>query len=95
MANSISGKVLYFDSTTGASVAGLHRIVGVFWTSDEGTNLDIAADDDFLLIDSNSKVILGKRAEAAGDGLEVAFGFPGFPVDGITISKLDGGVCQI
>lgn len=96
MANVKSGtRFLYFDSTTGASVTRFLRILGIYWVSNEGVNLDIAADDDFLCKDIEAKVLLGKRAEAAGDGLEVTFGYPGLPCNGFQITAMDGGVCHV
>lgn len=96
MSNVLSGtRFLYFDSVTGATVTRPLRIIAIFWVSNEGTNLDIAADDDFLCRDNLDKTIVGKRAEGAGDGLEITFGFPGIPVDGFEIPTMDGGVCHV
>ena len=94
MANSLYSNPLYFDSTTNASVTGQKIIMAVVWVSDSGTNLDIAADDDFLLSDSNEMKIIGKRAESAGDDLYMPFP-DGFVVNGITLTTLDGGVCYV
>jgi len=96
MANVISGtQFLYFDTVTGAAVDRPLRIIGIYWTSNEGAGLDIAADDDFLCRDTSDKTILSKRAEAAGDGLEVTFGFPGLHVVGFEVPTMDGGVCHV
>ena len=95
MGNLKTGKYLYFDTTTSASVTGWHRILGVYWVSYTGTNLDIAAADVFLLSDSNGLKIAAKMAEAVGDGLEISFPPPGRQVDGIVITTMDGGVCFV
>lgn len=94
MAISTSGKVLYFDTTTGASVTGMQQIIGVFWASDGGATLDIATDDDFLLSDAKGNRIIGKRAKFAGDDLGITPSRP-LIVDGITLTTLDGGVVYI
>lgn len=96
MANAKTGNPLYFDATSGASVTGeFMRILAVTWVSDGGADLDIAADDDFLLSDSSGNKIAGKRAEAAGDDFGLVFGYPGFPVNGVTVTTMDGGVCYV
>ncbi len=107
MANSISGtepfgdgrrpnKRLYFDTTTNATITGKLMIIGIFWTSNGGGNLDIAADDDFLLSDSDGDPIIGKRAEADGDDLGVQFPSDDpLVTNGITVTTMDGGVCYI
>jgi len=47
-----------------------------------------------LLSDAAGNRIIGKRAEAAGDGLE--WHFPaGFSCEGMTMTTIDGGVCYI
>ena len=94
MVNVLTGTVLYFDSTTAASVTGLLKILGIFWTSDQGSGLDIAADDDFLLSDANGNRIIGKRAEFAGDDLGIAPCQP-LCVNGVTVTTMDGGNCYI
>lgn len=95
MANVTTGRCLYFDSTSGATITKLIRIIGIYWTSNEGAGLDIAADDDFLCRDNKDVTILCKRAEGAGDGLEVTFSLPGVPFDGFEIPTMDGGVCVV
>ena len=67
----------------------------VLWVSDGlgAANKDIAADDDMQLTDSVSgNIIVSKRAEAAGQGLEVCFPGQGVPADGIKAEELDGGI---
>ena len=83
---------LYFDAAAQA-ITGVKYIIGIFWVSDESA--DIAADDDFLLLDTNDEKIIGKRAEFAGDDLGITIARPGLPVDGIKVSKLDGGYCYV
>ncbi len=88
------GNVIYFnaaDQETGTSF----RVRTVVWTSDEATNADIAADDDFLLEDEDGTRIVGKRAEAAGDGLEIHFGDKGVVSSGLKVEELDGGVVYV
>jgi len=85
---------LFFDAAAQATDE-LLRVLGIFWVSYTGTGLDIASADVFLLTDGNSKTIIGKRAEAAGDGLEITFGFPGLPVKGLTVTTMGGGVCWV
>jgi len=94
MANSLYTNPVYFDSTSGASLTGKVVITAVVWVSDSGTNLDIAADDDFLLSDGNGMKIIGKRAESAGDDLYIPF-WGGLPVNGVTLTTMDGGVCYV
>ena len=95
MANILTGKYLYFHTTTLASITGWHRILGIYWVSYTGAGLDIAVNDVFLLSDSNGLKITGKMAKAVGDGLEINFPPPGRQVDGITVTTLGGGVCFI
>jgi len=96
MANVTSGtRFLYFDSTTGATISKLIRIIGIYWVSNLGAGLDIAADDDFACTDGLSKVILTKRAESVDGNLEVTFGLPGIPVQGFVVTVMDGGVCHV
>ena len=94
MANVTTTRVLYFDTTSGASVTGIHKIIGVFWVSDQTAIKDIAAYDDFLLSDSHGNRIIGKRAESVGDDLGITPCRP-LKVDGITVTTMDGGVCYI
>ena len=92
MANVTTGKHLYFDST--GTVSGFHQILRIEWVSDDGSGDDIAADDDFRVVDKYGNEIAGKRAEVAGDDYAVDFA-PPMPVEGINVDTLDGGVCRI
>lgn len=94
MANVTTGNLLYFDSTTGAARTGELYVKGIFWTSYTGAGLDIAADDVFLLEETSGKDIIGKMAEAAGDGLELIIN-PPLRVDGVKVTTMGGGVCHI
>ena len=94
MANSTDSKVLYFDSTSGAAVTGTQHIMAVVWVSDQTSNKDIAAEDDFLLSQTNGDRIIGKRASSSGDDLGLCPCKP-LIVDGITLTAMDGGVCYI
>ena len=93
MANDLAANPYYFTET--GSVDKKMKITAILWSSSGGTNLDIATDDDFVLQDSNGNVIASKRAESAGDGLTLSFGFPGLWVDGISVTTMDGGVCHV
>ena len=94
MADVVTGRFLYFDSTNEV-ITQLVRVQGIFWTSSEESSRDIAADDDFLLLDAEGISVIGKRAEAVGDGLEVWFGLEGLPIKGLDVDVLDGGVVYI
>ena len=83
---------LYFDAAAQA-ITGRFSIIGIFWVCEEGA--EIAADNDFLLLDTNDKKIIGKRAKFGGDDLGITLARPGLPVDGIKVSKLDGGHCYV
>lgn len=86
--------MLYYTATAAQAETGRFRIMGVYWMSDQAANKDIAANDDFLLSDAAGNRIAGKRAEAAGDGLELSLAKPQF-VNGFTVTTMDGGVCYI
>lgn len=99
MANNLNSNPIYID-TAGATSAITKRLYlrGVAWVSDEtGGDHDIAADDDFLLHDAaGGDRIIGKQAKSAGDDLYISWSGPnGFPVDGIYVTTMDGGVCYI
>ena len=93
-ANDTETNVKYFDTTSGASVTGMVKILAIIWTSNETAGLDIAADDDFLLSDADGHVIAGKRAEVDGDDFGLMFSEP-LVVNGITVTTMDGGVCFV
>jgi len=85
------GNVIYFNAAD-QETSRTFRIRAIAWTSNQGTDLDIAADDDMLLEDGAGNVIVGKRAESAGDGLEMTFPGDGITVIGLKAEDLDGGV---
>jgi len=93
-ANDTETNVYYFDTTVGAAVTGLVSIIAIYWTSNEGSNLDIAADDDWLISDSDGHKIAGKRAETDGDDFGIVFPYP-LKVNGVTVTTMEGGVCFI
>lgn len=95
MANNTNSNPLFFDDTSGASKTGLLFLASIKWVSDEAAGADIDANDDFLVTDSNGTRIAGKRAEFAGDDYFIPYSPPGKPVNGVIVSKLDGGVCEI
>ena len=94
MADTVTGRFLYFDSTNEV-ITQFVKMQSLYWVSNDDTNRDIAAADVFLLKDADGNEVFGKVAEAAGDGLELDFGYQGFPIQGIDIETLDGGVVWI
>ena len=93
MANDLTGNPLFVDTVAGAKT-GEMTLQLVVWTADETGTKDIAADDDFKLTDAEGRFLCGKRATFAGD--DGAWPLPlGLPVNGVIVSKLDGGVCTI
>jgi hypothetical protein len=86
-----AGNIIYFDAAD-QETATAFRIRAIVWSSNQGSNLDIAADDDMLLEDGAGNVVCGKRAEVAEDGLEISFGERGITVIGLKAEDLDGGV---
>ena len=70
------------------------KITSIAWTSNGADTKDIAVDDDMLLEDGNGTAIIGKRAEAAGDGLEMSFGV-GIDATGLKAEDLDGGYLYV
>jgi len=89
-----AGNVIYFAAAD-QETTSTFRIRAIAWTSNQGENLDIAVDDDMLLEDGSGAVIIGKRAEAAGDGLEISFPGNGIVVSGLKAEDLDGGVIYV
>ena len=97
MATTTTDHPYKYTDTEGAVLAttGQQYITMIAWVEDETSNKDIAADDDFLLSDSKGNRIIGKRAAFAGDDLGIVVGYPGLPVDGITVTALNGGVVYV
>lgn len=93
-ANDTDTNVKYFDTTSGATLTGIVKVIAIYWVSDQTTDKDIAADDDFLVSDGNGHRIIGKRAEATGDDLGIVFPQP-FVSNGLVITTMDGGVCYV
>ena len=86
-----AGNIIYFDAADQETTVPF-RIRAIVWSSNQGSNLDIAADDDMLLEDAAGNVVCGKRAETADDGLTISFGDKGITVIGLKAEDLDGGV---
>ena len=99
MANKINGDRWVFTTTTSKSdeeaLKGFYQILGIFWTSDEASAKDIAADDDLYITDKNDLKIISKRAESAGDDLGIVCSYPGLPVQGFKVKIMDGGTLTI
>ncbi len=95
MPNSLYTNPIYLDTAGGTSALPKRmKLLGVIWVSKDGA--EIAVDNDFLLHDSaGGGEIIGKRAKSAGDDLAWSWGPDGFPVNGIYLTDLDGGVCYI
>lgn len=94
MATQTDLSYLYADAT-GVLVTGTHYIKMIAWVSDQASTKDIAADDDFLLSDADGNRIIGKRAEFAGDDLGITVPGNPMPVNGITVTTMDGGVVYV
>lgn len=95
MSNDVTKNPWVLD-TAGATVLTTVKLTiqAIVWVSNSVAGKDIAADDDFLLSDQNSRAVISKRAEGAGDGLEISFP-RGIQVDGLILTTMAGGVCYI
>lgn len=95
MANNLVPNPKFVDTAATVFATGERvHLRSIAWLSDQASGSDIAADDDFLLSDGGGNRIIGKRAEAVGDGL--IFEFPdGYIVNGLVVTTLDGGVVYI
>ena len=89
MANVTTGNPLYGD-TAAALTTNNVKIQAILWSGDQTSGKDIAAADDFLLSDANGGRLAGKRAAYDGDDFYIWFESP-IPVNGITVTTLDGG----
>lgn len=69
-------------------------IYAIVWTEGDGTNQDIAADNDLTIKDGAGIVIFSKRAAAAGDGIVITLSTP-ITVTGLKAEDLDGGILYI
>lgn len=94
MANSLVNNPIFIDTVSGGAVTGIKYVLGIAWLGTEAANADIAANDDFAVTTTAGATIVEKRAAAAGDDLVIMFP-KAIPFDGLTVSKLDGGVCYI
>lgn len=90
-----TGSIIELNATDiDKTFPGLYYIQSISWVSDQGTGLDIAENDDFLLYDAHDFRIASKRAEAVGDDFGKSFA-KAVPVDGLKLKALDGGVCTL
>ena len=81
--------------TVGSILTTPATIKAILWVSNDTTDKDIAADDDMETLDkSGGNLIRSKRAEAVTDSLQISFS-NGLHVQGIYVSKLDGGILLI
>lgn len=95
MKTNSTGSVIELETADiGVIHKGLFMILLIAWTSDEASGKDIAADDDFALADEDGFKFACKRAEATGDDFGLTFSHP-IAVNGLKLTKLDGGVCRI
>jgi hypothetical protein len=94
MANVLTTNPIFLD-TAGVVHTATCSPKAVAWVSDQASNCDIAADDDFLISDANGGRIIGKRAEEAGDGFDMVFFPPNYTCEGLTLTTIDGGVCYL
>lgn len=93
MANVIDGQNPIKCDTAGVlKPAGLIHPKAILWTDVDGN--EIQDDEDILLSDSEGMEVIGKRASAAGDGLQFTFPEDYF-CDGLTMTTIDGGVAYI
>ena len=89
-----AGGILKFTAKDQVTTTPFH-ITAIAWVSDEGSTLDIAADDDFVIADASSEeTIYSRRAEATGDNPILTIP-GGVDVKGISITTLDGGVVYV
>lgn len=89
----MAGNVIYFAAADQEIAQPFSfRIRAVVWTSNQGSNLDIAADDDMLLEDGDGNPVIGMRAEVADSTLQISFPGNGVVVNGLKAEDLDGGV---
>jgi len=93
MSTTVTNPIFINDVNTTTSVTTSPATIKVIlWVSDDGTDMDIAINDNMKILDKvGGNVICSKRAEGAGDGLRMSFG-SGIHVQGIYVSELDGGV---
>ena len=93
MANSLLANPYYGD-TAGVLTTEQKIIRAIYWGGDQTATDDIAATDDVLFSDANGNRIWGKRAAFDGDGDYIPFP-GGLPVNGITVTTIDGGYFYI
>ncbi len=72
------------------------EIKGLLWVGDQGTNRDIAIDDDFILLDGNGDEIINVKAKAVTYYLPMFWPIPYQPAkQSFYISAMDGGVLYV
>ena len=95
MANVLTTNPLFIDTSGATSIkAGFFRIKLIKWVSDDDTNKNIADTDQLDVVDSHSTNIVSKLAHGDGDGGVWEFN-PPLVVEGINVSKMDGGVLYV
>ena len=92
MADTVTGKYLYFDSTNEVITQWVN-IQLIMWVSSAARR--IVDDNDFLLQDGEGTPIFGKRAEQEYHSFVHWYGPEGLTLHGIDIQTLDGGVVWI
>ena len=94
MSNDVAGDPLIIDTAGVTELEGACVIQAIFWVSNSVAGKDIAADDDFVVTDSDDRVIVSKRAETSSDWGN--FVWPqGKKVSGIKVTTMGGGICYI
>src|SRR5512133_957491 len=96
MANVLSTNPMFVDTAGVLKLKAQNPYIkAIAWLNDQASGCDIAANDDLLLSDADGNRIIGKRAIAAGDGIEM-YHFPeNYQPNGLTMTTIDGGVCYI
>ena len=96
MSNILTTNPVWVDTADATIFSHPVRVKAIFWVSDDQSNKDIADEDNMKLLDKeNGNVVFCKKAEAAGDGIEIDFGPRGVMLTGIFCSELDGGILLI
>lgn len=93
--NILNKNPLVFD-TVGATSAITSPLIikGLFWVSSSVAGKDIAALDELQIHDAvGGNLIISKRAEAAGDGLEIIFS--PLMVAGFYLTTMAGGILYV
>jgi hypothetical protein len=86
-------QVLVFTAADQETTKGF-CISTIAWLSDQNSGKDIAADDDMLLENGVGTTIIGMRAEATADDLQISFN-PCIYANGLKAEDLDGGYLHV